>query len=86
MKSVQIGSFFYPNTGKYGPERTPCLDAFHAVLWNSCSKPEYVRLLQNTAFGKLGKSLTVKHLNLVNEKFAMPCWYKMLSGKLCSEI
>ena len=22
---------FSPNTGKYGPEKTPCLDIFHAV-------------------------------------------------------
>ena len=35
MKSVQIRSFFWsvfcPNTGKYGPEKTPSLDTFHAV-------------------------------------------------------
>ena len=24
-------SVFNPNTGKYGPEKTPCLDNFHAV-------------------------------------------------------
>ena len=37
-KSVQIRSFsglyfpvFSPNTGKYGPEKTPYLDTFHAV-------------------------------------------------------
>ena len=23
---------FSPNAGKYGPEKTPCLDTFHAVL------------------------------------------------------
>ena len=38
MKSVQIASFSgpyfpvsSPNTGKYGPEKTPYLDTFHAV-------------------------------------------------------
>ena len=38
MKSVQIGVFpgpYFPvfsrNTGKYGPEKTPYLDTFHAV-------------------------------------------------------
>ena len=38
MKSVQVPSFFgpyfpvfSPNTGKYGPEKTPYLDTFHAV-------------------------------------------------------
>ena len=23
---------FSPSTGKYGPEKTPCLDTFHAVI------------------------------------------------------
>ena len=36
MKSVQIRSFFWsvfsPNVGKYGPEKTPHLDTFYAVL------------------------------------------------------
>ena len=39
MKSVQIWSFsgpYFPafglNTGKYGPEKTPYLDTFHAVF------------------------------------------------------
>ena len=27
-----IISIFSPNTGKYGPEKTPYLDTFHAVL------------------------------------------------------
>ena len=35
MKSVQIRSFFWSvfssNAGKYGPEKTPYLDTFHAV-------------------------------------------------------
>ena len=34
VKSVQIPSFFSvfsPNTGKYGPEKIPYLDTFHAV-------------------------------------------------------
>ena len=38
VKSVQIRSFFSsifsPNMGKYGPEKTPCLDTFHAVTLN----------------------------------------------------
>ena len=38
VKNVQMRGFFYsyfpvfsPNTGKYGPEKTPYLDTFHAV-------------------------------------------------------
>ena len=31
MISVQIQSFFGPNEGKYGPEKTPYLDTFHTV-------------------------------------------------------
>ena len=26
-------SVFSPNTGKYGPEKNPCLDTFHAVIY-----------------------------------------------------
>ena len=39
VKSVQIRRFFWsvfsvcsPNTGKYGPKKTPYLDTFHGVL------------------------------------------------------
>ena len=32
MKSVQIISLFIANTGKYGPEETPYLETFHAVI------------------------------------------------------
>ena len=36
VESVEIRSYFWsvfnPNTGKYGPEITPYLDTFHAVL------------------------------------------------------
>ena len=32
MKSVQIRNFSGPNTGKYGPEKTPYLDTFHSVI------------------------------------------------------
>ena len=35
VKSVQI-SVFSPNTGKYGPEKTPYLDTFHAVCREWC--------------------------------------------------
>ena len=46
VKSVEIGSFFWSilyrtraeygdllSTGKYGPEKTPYLDTFHAVAY-----------------------------------------------------
>ena len=29
---TEYGDLFIPNTGKYGPEVTPYLDTFHAVL------------------------------------------------------
>ena len=32
VKSSQIRSFSCPNTGKYGPEKTPYLDTFHTVV------------------------------------------------------
>ena len=31
LKSVHIRSFSNPDLGKYGPEKTPYLDTFHAV-------------------------------------------------------
>ena len=38
VKSVQIRSFCVsPNTGKYGPEKTPYLDTFRAVVGTKCS-------------------------------------------------
>ena len=41
VKSVQIRSFFWsvfsPNAGKYGPEKTPYLDTFHAVYQSKTS-------------------------------------------------
>ena len=40
---------FNPNAGKYGPEITPYLDTFHAVISdisfdNVCISPRYIRL------------------------------------------
>ena len=37
LKSVEMRNYFSvfsPNTGKYGPEITPYLDTFHALLYN----------------------------------------------------
>ena len=34
---------FSPNTGKYGPEKTPYLDTFHAVRVNCFPYREYQR-------------------------------------------
>ena len=46
VQSVQIRKFFWfvlnPNTGKYGPEKTPYLDKFHAVF----NKPKSIYILQ----------------------------------------
>ena len=39
VKRIQIRSFFWsvfsPNTGKYGPGKTPYLDTFHALIENA---------------------------------------------------
>ena len=32
---TDLHNLFSPNAGKYGPEKTPCLDTFHAVGLNS---------------------------------------------------
>ena len=31
MKIIKLCDNFFPNAGKYGPEKTPYLDTFHAV-------------------------------------------------------
>ena len=33
----KYGVFSGPNAGKYGPEKTPHLDTFHALLWKYLS-------------------------------------------------
>ena len=33
-KVSKYGVFSDPNTGKYGPEKTPYLDTFHAVIFS----------------------------------------------------
>ena len=58
VKFVQIQSFFWsvfsrirtvsvfsPNTGKYGPEKTPYLDNFHAVLNDNIIWCKYSRVI-----------------------------------------
>ena len=37
VKSVQMRTFFWSECGKIGPEKTPYLDNFHAVLINEIS-------------------------------------------------
>ena len=34
ISDTEYLSIFSPNTGKYGPEKNPYLDTFHAVLSN----------------------------------------------------
>ena len=33
---LNTNSVFSPNAGKYGPEKTPYLDTFHAVMGTKC--------------------------------------------------
>ena len=44
-------SVFSPNAGKYGPEKTPCIDTFHAVL----SRLDYGNLTFNNISNRLLK-------------------------------
>ena len=43
--NTEIYGVFSPNTGKYGPGKTPCLDTFHAV-----SGSTFGNALRNTKF------------------------------------
>ena len=47
VKSVQLRSFFYPNTGKYGPEK-----ALHFMQWQLCRIHDIHgnRLLKNQVY------------------------------------
>ena len=54
MKSVKIRSYsgpyfpaFSPNAGKYGPEITPYLDTFHAVLIGILFNKENTKIEQS---------------------------------------
>ena len=55
MKSIQIRSFFWsvfsPNTEKYGPEKTPYLETFHAVYFSITMFSSFI----NSALIKLMK-------------------------------
>ena len=53
VKSVQIWSFSRPsfpvfglNTGKHGPEKTPYLNTFHAVIFQTYKDNHKVNLLK----------------------------------------
>ena len=45
---IKYGVFSGPNPGKYGPEKTPCLDTFHAVsVMRSSNVNEAIRAVLN---------------------------------------
>ena len=71
MKSVEIRSFFSPNTGKYGPEKTPYLDTFLAVerRWNDAILCifDVIGLNPNIPHEE-SSSFLKKHLDLRTEK------------------
>ena len=63
VKTVQIRSYFWSvfsyiqsNTGKYGPEITPYLDTFHAVMVFNKTKRSFL-------FEKLRYVVNIKILN-----------------------
>ena len=78
MKCVQIRSFFWsvfsPNAGKYGPEKTPYLDTFHAVLF-----------MQITLHIELWESENIKN-NRVTECFKNYNIEKILCFKFKSKL
>ena len=44
MKSVQIGVFSGPNSGKYGPEKTPYLDTSRNVNFKVFKKKRIIKV------------------------------------------
>ena len=71
VKSVQIRSFFWsvfsPNAGKYGPEKTPYLDTFHAVmLLGPRALPRLSALITSSiSLGDVGARMKVLSISIV---------------------
>ena len=64
---------FSPNTGKYGPENTPYLDTFHAVLVSVLTDVDkqyfYVMLMRNTRV----KYFTAQEMKIFIKDFFSKC-------------
>ena len=64
MKSVQIRSFFWsvfsPNVGKYGPEKAPYLDTFHAI----CT---FTELKRETLYDRRFKNFSDMSIKILNK-------------------
>ena len=76
MKSVQIRSFygpyftvFSPNTGKYGPEKTPYLGTFYAVLFMLFKLDNKTNLAAELLEAKLAEFI-LRHVNHVNHMYS----------------
>ena len=58
-------SVFSPNAGKYGPEKTPYLDTFHAVIINRfISNRNIAAIPPLLVNGKIISKFSQKHLSL----------------------
>ena len=65
VKSVQIRSFFWSifslSTGKYGPEKTPYFDAFHAVfIVSSLTEIQYLQIEPGRKGAHTNESMMLK--------------------------
>ena len=83
-------SVFSPNTGKYGPEKTPYLDTFHVVnvkthaLLDSCSQETFMleELLRDLGVNGQKTSITIKTVNgEVNNKTRLVAGLKVSNSR-----
>ena len=69
VKRIQIRSFFWsvfsPNTGKYGPEKTPHLDTYYVVIENASVIVQVGKIIPIVVlnFGIVSKCKFIKSLS-----------------------
>ena len=82
---TELIPIFSPNTGKYGPEKTPYLDTFHAVftklICSQCFLSLTLRYLQRRLFLRLTNYVYFKNLN----QFSAPARQWSSTFLLCCE-
>ena len=84
---------FSPNTGKYGPGKTPCLDTFHKVSKNQSfptflggTEMEHWLILDNSVFIKINDQKIPGKLLIfccVNLRILHQTWLNLISRTFC---
>ena len=96
VKSVRIRSFFWSvfplfglNTGKYGAEKTPYLDTFHAVLINKHFQPHhkfskiFSRNNMKVSFSCIPNMKSINHIIILNAEVNLALGMDRILWTLC---